>query len=803
MVNSRWRARRTAGIWIVLTLLLLPGVVAVASIGAPVPSPAARLAVSSTHARTAPSTGALELYDDTSGLGGSTGTEPIVDLVLPGVVGVSLRSYTVEVRVTSPDAGFPVLLDTDPVFDWESPSQLPGGPDALPALSEWQWSVTSSGRPDTQNWAVDTATGDLQRSTVWENSTFTVEGQFIGNESVHVFPGIPDGTEPTSLSVSLNGWSPGAKSPTTANLTAATEALHPSIVRFGMTSSGISAVWNTTNATPTFDFAHFDMIVGFIDSLGAVPMLSLPAGTWGDGNTLPTGMPVNPAVPVGLNGSLGYFADATAYATYVEILAEHVRAAGESLPYWEVGNEVPLVNVSEVATFAELINVAAGAIHASLPSALVSADTITSRTYLDQFANTTSGVGFLSYHYYASNTLCSSNGTYCAPGTFGESDTDSDLMSPLSNVSHAPFLPPPTAQAEWFALTGKHLPILDTESNLNAAGGVGPGGEGTDPRIPTLFGAAWLGSTLIDASRANVSALTYFRLTNPGGPNETETAPYGGFGFGLTTLNLSGQFVEFAPYWTSYLWANHVQNGGRGVLVNATGATDVAPYAVRSGAHVTVVLVNRMDTEINTTVVFPNASEWTPTGLTVLDSRGYDEVYDAGNDSTAVERSGVVAVTPPESGGAVRIDGYGMAVLTGVYEPANNSTGSGNSTNTTGTGNGGGSNSTGSNTTRTNVTGTNSTGSNTTNDSGSATHPPASGTHGHSGSSPSNGHDARPQTAVSPSQVVLGLSTNRWAAMAVLGIALGVGLVAWRSSAPLAPVPHARPPQRRPRNGRR
>ncbi|MCI4324413.1 MAG: hypothetical protein L3K00_00775 [Thermoplasmata archaeon] len=798
MVNSRWRAPQTFGVLAVLAILVLPGAITVASVGVPDPPVAAHPSAALEPGATVPSMSAIELSDDTSVLGGPNGTAPIVDAVVPGTVGLTVRSYTVEIRVPAPASGFPVLVDTDAVFDWASPSQLPGGPDALPPLSEWQWSVTAAGRTDTPNWTVDAATGDLQRTVDWQNATFVVVGQFVGAESVRVYPGIPDGTQPTSLSVSLNGWSPGAKSPTTANLTAATGALHPSIVRFGMTSSGIAATWNVTNGTPTFDLAHFDMIVGFIDSVGAVPMLSLPAGTWGDGNVLPAGMPENLGVPIELNGSNGFFADASAYATYVATLAAHVRAVGEALPYWEVGNEVPLLNVSEVGTFAQLITVAAAAIHSSLPNALVSADTITSRTYLDQFANTTTGVGFLSFHYYASNTLCTANGSYCPPGTMGEGDTDGDLMSPLSNITHAPFLPPATAQADWFALTGEHLPILDTESNLNAAGGTGPGGTGSDPRIPALFGAAWLGSTLIDASRANVSALTYFRLTNPGGPNVTETAPFGGFGFGLTTLNLSNQFVEFAPYWASYLWANHVQNGGNGVLVNATGAVDVAPYAVRSGNHLTVVLVNRMDTEVNTTVAFPNASEWSPTGLSVLDTRGYDEVYDAANQSVAVERSGVVNLTPPGSGGRVQLDGYGMAVLTGLYQPLNSSQGPGNSSNGTGSGNGTGPrNQTGTNTSA------NQTGANATNTSGSSSHPPTSGTHTRAGNSASEGASALPQTAVSASRAVLGLSTNRWAALLILGVTLAVALVAWGSSAPLPGVQHARPPPRRTRARRR
>ncbi|MCI4367099.1 MAG: hypothetical protein L3K08_05060, partial [Thermoplasmata archaeon] len=269
MMIFRRHAPLTVGVLAVLGVLLLTGFVSAAAPGSQATGRTA-FPVSSGSAVPSHSAPTTVLADDTTVLGGASGVDPIGDLVQPGIVGPTFRSYTIEVRVSAPQSGQSVLLETSPIVDWSSPSQLPGGPDALPPLAEWSWSVDSSGRSDSANWTVNPATQALESTVAWQNATYIVNGTFVGTETVTVSPGTRDGTTPTSLSVSLNGWSPGAgKSSSTTNLTAAAAALHPTIVRFGMTSSGIAASWNTTSGTPTFDFAHFDSVVRFISSLGA------------------------------------------------------------------------------------------------------------------------------------------------------------------------------------------------------------------------------------------------------------------------------------------------------------------------------------------------------------------------------------------------------------------------------------------------------------------------------------------------------------------------------------------------------
>jgi len=698
----------------------------------------------------------------------ANGTEagPLIDRVVPGTIGLGVRSYEVDVRVLSPDPGSTVALDTSPVADWASPSQAQGGPDALPPISEWSWIVERGGRNDSSNWTMNNATGLLERNLPWQNATFEVVGVFEARESVDVWPANVTGPSPTELGYSLNGWSPGARTGYASPVTPAAAALHAGIVRFGLSSTGTILGWNVSAGAPVMNFSRLDAILGFIESLGAAPMLSLPAGSWGNGNTLPPGMPLNGSMAVPFNGSVGYFPDPTAFASLVRTIANHAAAYDEPIPYWEVGNEVPLVNASEVATFAALISVGATAIHRSLPTALVSADDMTNKHYIDQFAAATSGVGFLSFHYYPANTICLSNDSYCPPGTFGLGTPDSAFWSPGANLSGtAMFLAPPLAQAEWRSDTGTELPILDTESNLNAVGGAVTGATvGTDPRLQTLFGAAWLGSTLIDASRANVSSLTYFRITNPVLPNATASGPFGGFGFGMTAINLSGSFVEFAPYWASYLWANSVPSNGRAVAVSCAGASDVVAYAVRSESNVTIVLVNRMATTINTTIEFPDARSWHPSNLTVLDARTYQEVYNASSNTVSIDRSGIASLPPPADGGPVELEGYGMAVLTGAYGVVN----------ATGSSNG----SLGSN------------GSVGSNASGPSDFPSGAAPPADSLPPRSPGRSAPILLDTSPTgarPTMLGVDANGWAGLGLTAAGGLVAIAAWRSSAPLPP----------------
>jgi hypothetical protein len=712
--KSQWTASIAVLCFAVLALLIAPTFLVATPSAPPRLSPASGVQASSSG---------LVLRDDATLYANTSEVGPIRDTVQPGLVGLTVRSYTIGVRVAVADSASSVLLMSDPLVDWSSPSQLPGGPDALPPLSEWNWTVTLGGLSDTSNWQLGGVPPMIHRVTAWENASYVVTGTFVGQESVTVNPNTPDGTTPTSLALSLNGWSPGSPSGPASPATSAATTLHPTLLRFGMTSDGIPVSWNETSGAPLFGFSHFDATIASIDSLGGSPIVSLPVGTWGDGNALPAGMPVNQSMPVPFGGSVGYFAAPGAYASYVAAVAAHAASMGETVTYWEVGNEVPLVNVTEVARFAQLITIAAKEIHRWMPNALVSADTITSRHYLPEFATDTVGVGFLSFHDYSSNTICSANGSYCAPGTFGQGATDAQLIAQITNTTVGGSLPPVTAQAEWYALTGLHLPVLDTETNLNSAGGGGmTSALGSDPRIQTLFGAAWLGASIIQASHENLSSLNYFRFTNQVSANGTVTSPFGGFGLGLTSIEPNGSLLRFAPYWAFDLWTTLVPALGSGVVTEVTGSSDVIVYAVREGANLSVVLVNPLAVTENTSVRFTGPGVWHPSNLTVLDSRGYGESYSPVLHATSVVRSGVLELPAPAPGKPVTIEGYGMAVLCGSYSPRHS--GGGNSSGN-GTGNGTGNssgNGTGNGTGNSSGNGTgNSSGNGTGNSSGNGT----------------------------------------------------------------------------------
>jgi hypothetical protein len=784
MSNRGPKAPTAILVVVTIGLLVVPGVVTAASAGP------ARASHSAVRGLAVASVG-----DDEAVYANSSESGPLVDLVLPGLVGAAVRTYTIEVRVETPNASALVNLTTDPVEDWSSPSQLPGGPDALPGLSAWNWSVTRAGHSDTMNWTGNSSSDLLARTVAWQNATFLVRGVFDQRESVAVLPFVPDGTTPTTIGYSLNGWVPPMRAEVSSPVGPAAAALHASVVRFGVTSTGTLVGWNNATQTPVLNFSRFDAVVQFIESVGASAMVSLPAGSWGNGNSLPGGMPLDLSMPLEQYGAFGYFPIPSAFATLVGAIATHVRASGEAIPYWEVGNEVPLINDTEVAVFSDLISVAANAIHAALPSALVSADDMTDKHYIAEFAADAEGVGFLSFHFYPTTELCLANGSYCAPGTDGNGTTDSELLGGGSNISEAVlFLPPRAAQAEWFNITGHELPDLDTESNMNTAGGgANTTAIGTDPRIQTLFGGAWLGSTLIDASNANVSSFVYFRITNPPANQSTATLPYGGFGFGMTSLWANDTLTEYAPYWAAELWSSGVPLGSHGVVTNDTGSSDVASYGVRLGHNVSVVLVNRMATAINVSVGFPNASDWHGTNLTVLDNRSYDETFNASGEDPTVVRSGLLALPAPPEGQPIALGGYGMAVLAGSYlVPAGNKTG-----NATGNESGNSTNATGNSTSHDPSSGGNVTqnqtgpvGGNVTNGTLTSTPPTppghasrTAGTSPLSGVSPTGGLSA---TGLAQA------AADRWTGLGVLVLGLAVVGGAWKASAPLPRVPRPR-----------
>jgi hypothetical protein len=660
------------------SLAALVGVVALAAILlGPLAPQAQPLPVASTPSAVQTSGSPLPLLLDGGQL--SITSLPQVSLVTDSVQALSstlgTRSYSVAVHVSLPLPLINLDVRTTPISVWAWPSQMPEGPVALPPLSLWTWTVTSNSRSDTTNWTLAAAGQDLQRTIPVANETFVVTGTASLTVPVTVTPNSYEPYSPPTVGFVLNAAANygapmfPANNPEYSQLAA---QLRPTVVRIDLTDLNASGSWDTATRLPKFNFTQFDLAFKWAASIHAPVLLTLSAGTWGDGNLLPTGMPLDLSLPVTKGSTSGYFPTGAAYQSYVRAIVHHVLAANETVAYWGIGNELPLTNASVVSAFIGVFNVAAKTIHKLDPSGLIGTDVMMNKTYLPTFAQFSDDVGYLSFHFYPSLGVCEENGTYCPPKGPGNGTVDSRLWMPFAGINDQGFYAPEQAQAAWYNVTKKHVPVLDTESNLNGFGG-GPLSVnlGTDPRQQNLFGAAWTISTLIDGARDNLSELTYFTFNGGTQVPNTVTGPFGGWGYGMTAQGSHGTDVRYAPYWALHMWSQSIPRDGRAVQVVASIPGILNVYAVRDNNQVTLVAVNQVDVPV-TVQLDVNGTGWTGVWAHTLDGSSYVEKFNTTTQTEHLVKSTVRTTKLGKLAGPwnVAIQGYGITTVRLLRTPA-------------------------------------------------------------------------------------------------------------------------------------
>ncbi|MGB7124860.1 MAG: hypothetical protein WBE40_08430 [Thermoplasmata archaeon] len=573
------------------------------------------------------------------------------------------RSYTIHITVSVALPGVALQVTTYPIAQWGLPDQLPGGADSLPPLSLWTWNVSDDGHMVTSGWTATTWDQRLSGDSAWTNQTIWVRGSTAPHPKVTVTPSEGDGTFAPGVGFVLNTPGVAGQIPTNdSTFTTMASALDPSIVRFSTTMAGVDESWDVFGNQPKFNFAEFDRLASFSKEVGGSILLTLPAGSWGDGNLLPTGMPLNLSISVpGPDGAIGYFPNNAAWVAYVEGIVNHTMGLGEHIAYWSIGNEFPDASAALVTAYTNLFNLAAKTIHSKLPHALVGSDAMTNTTYERYFATHAEGVGFLSFHYYPSVGLCVKDGVYCPPQGAPLGSTDEGIFSHAAYSYLGTIYAPKTAQQIWYDETGAHLPILNTETSLNGAGGtVTDAATGTDPRTQTLFGASWLISLLIDSAHQNVSELSYFALSSGWGIPNTLTSPYGGWGFGLTAEAPGDTNTLYAPYLALRMWAAAIPAHAAGREATSSEPSVVHVYSALDGSSLSVVIENRVNVPV-TVSVHVAGGKYTLSSATVLDGSSYDMVYEPSEHRTVLKSDSTRAADPKKDGNVI-LGGYGVAV---------------------------------------------------------------------------------------------------------------------------------------------
>jgi hypothetical protein len=584
-------------------------------------------------------------------------THLLTDSVITGSLTPAVRSYEIVLIANLPLPVDEVTLTTNPITQWAGPNQIPDGPDNLPALSNWTWKVLHGETVDSSDWAEDLSAGSLTSTVPWENATFTVVGTPNVQIAVQVNPGLANGPVAPEPGIVMSDQIP-LNNP---DFTSYAQALDPGLVRWSQTYDA-PATWHSSTGTVTFDFSAFGALMNFSKSVGAQVYLSLPAGSWGDGNLLPAGMPLNTSFLVNWWGhGTGYYPSLSAYRTYLTTFVKDVESHGWSIAYWNIGNEVPVgVDKNTAANFVTVFNSAAADIHSILPNALVGSDVFTWPTKEKYFAGVVKGLGFLSFHEYPATKLCANPNTFCLPDNVGGYLTDSKVISTSNNFAEMPWSSAPVpSQDLWHNVTGNWVPMIDSETNLNSAQT-----PAHDQRQPTLIDGAWIVSQMIDGAAQNLSSVLFYSYGEPWPPPSSPTEKYGGWGAGMTAQESSGADLRFAPYWALDLWASAVPRGARELAVTDTNSPVVRAFAARSGADVSVIVSNRVGVDVTIPISSSNSS-WVAVGATTLDQTTYKMVFNESTQTEELLSSGLGYPTPTgTSSMSLTLEGYGVGVVT-------------------------------------------------------------------------------------------------------------------------------------------
>ncbi|MCI4363605.1 MAG: hypothetical protein L3K13_04795 [Thermoplasmata archaeon] len=423
------------------------------------------------------------------------------------------------------------------------------------------------------------------------------------------------------------------------------------------------ATWNSAKGTVSFNYANFAPIVNFTRSLHTTTFLSVSAGSWGDGNLLPAGMPLNTSLLVNYYGhGTGYFPALGPYKTYITQFAKDMAANKWTITYWNIGNEIPVaINLTLAAAFGNVFNVAEKAIHSVFPNALVGSDILMGHHEIGFFEKYLHNVGFLSFHAYPAGNLCAGT-AYCVPNNVNEYYRDAQVLQ-VSSLFHGywQFMQPRKAQWSWFNATHHWIPVIDSESNLNSAQNFG-----SDPRQQNLFGAAWLGSLLIDGSHQNLSSEVYYSLFSTYPLPPSRTSALGGWGFGLMTEGANDVPTRYAPYYATTFWAQNVPQGAKGLAVTNSQPSMIRTYAVHDGANLSLFLVN-VGANNATVTASVAGGQWTAARERLLDATTYSEWYNATTGKEVLTKSSASSLAVSGTGKiAFTIHSYGVVLITYV-----------------------------------------------------------------------------------------------------------------------------------------
>lgn len=328
--------------------------------------------------------------------------------------------------------------------------------------------------------------------------------------------------------------------------------------------------WDESTRTGTFNWEDVDALVSRIYAIGAEPMFCL--GAYASGKSwIPSGMSINQ------NTNLPYPESFAAYATE---WVKHFKSVGLLVKYYEIWNEPwtyfgwEPVDTTKLSNYMQLFNAAARSMRTENPDLSISFDFIMRKDVMDYWlANGGADVDSLDFHKYDDWVT----GHKTDEKMFQVAENDYFNTDPLGySITEA--------RQVWFNARGKLLPIINSESNFNAAWETG-----TDPRIQQMAGAVWTALVLRMDILNGVSYNVYYCFSSSA--SSGSSTPTGGAGFGMVNTDNNRPWY---PYYVHYMIGNNLAVGDS-IVYSEPSSDDIRSLAWIHNGLLNILLICKVD----------------------------------------------------------------------------------------------------------------------------------------------------------------------------------------------------------------
>ena len=357
--------------------------------------------------------------------------------------------------------------------------------------------------------------------------------------------------------------------------------------------------WDETTKTGTWDWTQVDKLTQAIFSIGAQPLFCLGWAYYAGEvyKFIPNGMAINPTTQLPYPES---------YAAYATEWVKHFKDSNYPVRYYEILNE-PFAyfgwnpsDTTKLGYYVDLWNTVARSMRSENPNILLSQDAITMKRVFDYWLQHGDNVDFLDFHKYDSVSI--------------DEYTDAQLLNLAENnrfETTTSFYGADTARTTWHNSRGTWLPVINSESNMNAGCE-----DGTDPRIQKMVGAVWTALTLRQGILKGLSYNIYFEFSSSKS-FEVNNRGSGGWGYGMTNVDDNSPWY---PYYVHQIIGSNLAVGDP--LIESTSASNnLRVLAWTHQNYLNVLVISKIDTPLSISL---NGVEGTLNYLKIDNSISYE-----------------------------------------------------------------------------------------------------------------------------------------------------------------------------------